>query len=73
MRTLTRQQKKELKKWFNKNYDGDYKFKLADKIDNETYRIIENLNPTEIHYQNVNHYLEKLVDDEENKRYLCKH
>lgn len=64
MRTLTLQQKKLLKKWFNENYDGGYKFNLADKmIDNniELYKKIENLHPTEIHYQNVNNYLENLV------------
>ena len=62
MRTLTAQQKKLLKEWFNKNYDGGYKFDMADKIDYDTYEKIENLHPTEIHYQNVNHFLEELVD-----------
>jgi hypothetical protein len=61
MRTLTPQQKKELKKWFDKNYDGGYKFEMADKIDHETYQRIEDMNPTEIHYHNVNNYLESLV------------
>lgn len=61
MRNLTRQQKKLLKEWFDKNYDGGYKFDMADKIDNETYQKIEELHPTEIHYQNVNNYLEELV------------
>ena len=62
MRTLTSQQKKLLKKWFDENYDEGYMFDMADKIDMETYNMIENLHPTEIHYQNVNHYLESLVD-----------
>lgn len=62
MRTLTTQQKKLLKEWFDKNYDGGYKFEMADKIDTPTYNKIEALHPTEIHYQNVNHYLEELVD-----------
>ncbi len=62
MRNLTGQQKKLLRKWFNENYDGGYKFDLADKIDDETYNEIEKLNPTEIHYQNVNSFLEELVD-----------
>jgi len=64
MRTLTAQQKKLLKEWFDKNYNGGYKFDMADKIDYDTYEKIENLHPTEIHYQNVNHFLEKLVDKE---------
>jgi len=56
------QQKKELKIWFKKNYDGGCKFDMADKIDSETYERIEDLHPTEIHYQNVNHFLEELVN-----------
>lgn len=63
MRTLTSEQKKRLKNWFKLNYDGGYKFDLADKIDYDTYNIIEAIHPTEIHYQNVNHYLESLVDN----------
>ena len=62
MRTLTAQQKKLLKAWFNENYKGGYKFDMADKIDSETYERIEALHPTEIHYSNVNHFLEDLVD-----------
>ena len=65
MRHLTSKQKKLLTAWFVKNYPhntGHYKFELADKIDSETYEAIENINPTEIHYQNVNHYLEELVN-----------
>ena len=62
MRTLTTQQKKLLKEWFDKNYDDGCKFDLADKIDYDTYNKIYELHPTEIHYQNVNHYLEELVD-----------
>ncbi len=62
MRTLTVQQKKLLREWFKKNYDGGCMFDMADKIDSETYEKIEELHPTEIHYQNVNHYLEELVN-----------
>lgn len=64
MRTLTAPQKKALKTWFNENYPlktGHYKFNLADKLDYKTYEIIENMHPTEIHYHNVNNYLESLV------------
>ena len=61
MRSLTATQKKELKKWFDKNYDGGYMFDMADKIDYDTYQHIEELHPTEIHYQNCNAYLESLV------------
>ena len=50
-----------MKKWFDANYDGGCKFDLADKIDYDTYKRIEDLHPTEIHYQNVNEYLESLV------------
>jgi hypothetical protein len=62
MRTLTTTQKKLLKQWFTSNYNGGYKFNLADKIDADTYNKIEELHPTEIHYQNVNNYLVELVD-----------
>ena len=62
MRNLTTQQKKLLREWFTKNYNGGCKFELADKIDSDTYEKIEMLHPTEIHYQNVNHYLETLVE-----------
>jgi len=61
MRTLTVTQKKKLRDWFKSNYDGGYKFDLADKMDIDTYQAIEDLHPTEIHYQNVNNYLESLV------------
>lgn len=63
MRSLTSKQKKLLKEWFNKNYDGGCMFDLADKIDDEIYEKIESLHPTEIHYQNVNNFLEELVND----------
>jgi len=61
MRNLTKGQKRELKSWFSKHYDGGCKFDMADKIDIDTYERIEAMHPTEIHYQNVNHYLESLV------------
>ena len=61
MRNLTRIQKKLLKEWFDKNYGGGSMFDMANEIDSETYNKIEELHPTEIHYQNVNHYLESLV------------
>jgi len=68
MRNLTSGQKKLLRNWFNKNYDGGYKFDMTDKIDAETYNKIEELNPCEIFYQNANHYLEELVDTWTDKR-----
>jgi hypothetical protein len=61
-RNLTPSQKRLLKEWFFKNYDGGYKFQMADNIDYDTYKAIEDLHPTEIHYQNVNNFLEDLVD-----------
>lgn len=63
MRNLTAKQKSLLKKWFTKNYDGGYIFDMADKIDSKTYNEIEEIHPTEIHYQNVNNYLEKLASN----------
>jgi len=63
MRNLTSKQKKLLKDWFNNDYKGTYKFDLADQIDPETYEKIEQINPTEIHYQNVNNYLEELSNN----------
>lgn len=62
MQNLTTQQKKALREWFKKNYDGGY-FDMADKIDLKTYDRIYEMHPTKIHYQNVNHYLEELVDE----------
>jgi len=61
MRNLTTQQKKLLRDWFNKNYEGGYMFNLADRIDGNTYDAIEELNPCEIFYQKANAYLEELV------------
>lgn len=61
MRTLTAKQKSMLKIWFDQNYDEGYMWNMALKIDNDTYRKIEEIHPTEIHLQNVNNYLEKLV------------
>ena len=63
MRNLTKKQKEMLKDWFNKNYDGGCMFEMADKIDFETYSKIDNINPCEIFYQNVNHFLEGLVNN----------
>jgi len=65
MRNLTAKQRQLLRDWFVKNYDGGYMFDMAAKIDGETYEKIETLHPTEIHYQNVNHYLEELVRSKE--------
>jgi len=56
MRTLTSEQKRQLRVWFNQNYPhhtGHCKFDLADKMESVDYDRIEGLNPTEIHYQNV--------------------
>lgn len=64
MRTLTGEQKKLARKWFNSNYPektGYCKFDLVDKMDGDIYEKIENIHPTEIHYQNMNNYLESLV------------
>jgi hypothetical protein len=63
MRTLTAQQKKLIRVWFDANYTGGYKFNMSERMDYETYEKIENLHPTEIHKQNVDHYLEELVDN----------
>jgi len=62
MRNLTSKQKSLLIDWFKKNYNGGYKFDLADKIDSETYNIIEAINPCEIFYQNCNQFLADLAD-----------
>lgn len=63
MRNLTKKQKTLLKEWFDKHYDGGYVFKLADEMDMKDYEKIDDLHPTEIYYQNVNHYLEGLALD----------
>ena len=68
MRNLTAKQKQLLKEWFNNNYDGGYMFNMADKIDCDTYNEIEKIHPTEIHYQNCNHYLEELASKWVNKK-----
>lgn len=67
MRNLTPMQKKLLKAWFDKNYNGGYKFDMADKMNHKTYEMIEKIHPTEIHWQNVNHYLEELADNYNNR------
>lgn len=64
MRNLTKQQKKLIKQWFDKNYKGDSIFNMADKIDSDTYNKIEQLNPTEILYQNINNFCEELANQE---------
>lgn len=61
MRNLTMKQKSLLRQWFNKNYDGGYKFELSEKMDYDTYNMIDEINPTEIYKQNVDRYLESLV------------
>jgi hypothetical protein len=63
MRNLTSKQKKMLKEWFVKNYDGGCMFDMADKIDAELYNKIDDINPCEVFHQNVNHYLEELVNN----------
>ena len=63
MRNLTGEQKKLLREWFKGNYNGKYMFKMAEKLDCDTYDKIESIHPTEIHYQNVNNYLEELVNN----------
>mgnify|MGYP001570412596 CR=1 FL=1 len=66
MRTLTKTQKMALKAWFDINYPnatGYCKFNLVDKMDADVYERIENIHPTEIHYQNCNNFLEELVNN----------
>ena len=63
MRGLTKKQKGLLIKWFNENYKGGYMFDLADKIDYKEYSRIEQLNKTEVFYQEANNFLEGLVRD----------
>jgi len=63
MRELTKKQKTMLKDWFDKNYDGGGMFNMAKKIDIEIYNKIDSINPCEIFYQNVNHYMEELVSE----------
>lgn len=62
MRSLTKKQEAALRDWYKKNYDGNSKFDMADKIDYDTYNRIYEMHPTEIHYDNVNRFLEKMVD-----------
>lgn len=62
MRNLTSKQKKMLKDWFDKNYDGGYKFDLTDKIDAEELDKIDSLNYCEIFIPNANRFLEELAD-----------
>jgi len=72
MRDLTAQQKKLLKAWFRGYYHGGCMFGLADKMYDKLYQEIEDLHPTEIHYQNVNHFLEDLASNWNIKKQLDK-
>ncbi len=46
--------------WANEKLRTSYMFDRADEIDAETYNTIDELNPCQIFYQNVNHFLESL-------------
>jgi len=62
MRELTKRQKVLIKKWYIENRK-DLKpccFGKADEMPSDIYEEIEKIHPTEIHYQNVNAYLEEL-------------
>lgn len=65
MRQLTKRQKKMLDKWYNKQRTRGKTFGLwwdvkdDDDFDGDLYQEIDNLNPCEIFYQNVNHYIQE--------------
>ena len=64
MRDLTKKQKKLLDKWYNKQKAKGKTFGLwwdvhyDDDFSVELYEEIDNLNPCEIFYQNVNSYIQ---------------
>lgn len=72
MRDLTKEQKKMLRRWYLSNR-GALKPCCFDKVEElitinaELYDAIEELNPTEVFYHNVNHYLEELCFNFEEK------
>lgn len=63
MRQLTRKQKKLLDSWYNKqkakgqNFGIWWDVKDDDNFDGELYQKIDDINPCEIFYQNVNNYI----------------
>mgnify|MGYP001564863358 CR=1 FL=1 len=57
MRELTREQKKMLLAWANKELRKEYMFDRVEEMDGDTYEEINAINPCEIFYQNANNYL----------------
>ena len=65
MRELTRQQKDAIKYWFKANTRKGLptehpSYPSFDDMSGDTYEKIEEMHPTEIHYQNVKHYIDEL-------------
>jgi len=73
MRDLTREQKKLLDNWYEEQKEKGKEFGLWWKVDKdddfsyELYEKIDDINPCEIFYQNVNNYIQdkemKELDD----------
>ena len=64
MRSLTRKQKKLLDEWYTKQKENGRSFNYCwdvqhdENFSGELYETIDAINPCEIFYQNVNHYIQ---------------
>lgn len=71
MRELTVKQKKLLDNWYNEQKAKGKVFGFSwdvgedDDFSSELYEEIDNINPCEIFYQNVNHYIQDKVTEED--------
>jgi len=69
MRKLTKKQKKMLDKWYNeqvkngRSFDDYWKLDEDDNFGSNLFHEIDNINPCEIFYQNVENY----IQDKDNK------
>jgi len=65
MRSLTKEQKKLLDRWYGEQKAKGKTFGLwwdvskDEDFSGDLYEEIDNLNPCEIFYQNVNHYIQE--------------
>ena len=57
MRTLNKRQKKAIDKWFNKEWRGGGSIIDEDNMSPDLYDTIENMNPHETFWSNLNRYV----------------
>ena len=67
MRSLTRKQKKLLDDWYTKqkaegrSFGFQWDVQYDENFSGELYETIDAINPCEVFYQNVNHYIQERV------------